>query len=360
MDNRERYLATFRFEPVDHPPLLLGGPWPETLRRWESEGMPAGVTDLHEYFGIEPFGMVNASPQTRLYPGWEFEILEEDDTYVTMRTHNGAVVRRRIEMRDAGAEHYLSYPVHGPEDMEWLAERFDPSNPGREDNNWRERLEQGVRDHAVNLMDFGSFFGDLHEHMGTAAVAMAFYDMPDFVHWYNDKIATLVEVAEDKTLPLGLTDSMGGHEDMAYKGAPLISPAMFREFMMPYYRRTVGKAQSYGQWLFMQDCDGDFRLLLPLWLEVGVNGMSPCEVAAGIDVGELRAEYGRDVLLSGGIDKRVLAVGGEKMKQELESRYATAELGGYVPGIDHGVPPDVSWANYCEYVAISKRLCGIA
>ena len=108
----------------------------------------------------------------------------------------------------------------------------------------------------------------------------------------------------------------------------------------------------------MQDCDGDFRRLLPLWLEVGVNGMSPCKVAAGIDVGDLRMEHGRELLLSGGIDKRVLAAGKPQIKAEVEKRYATAELGGYILGIAHGVPPDVPWDNFCYYAEVSKALCG--
>jgi hypothetical protein len=30
--------------------------------------------------------------------------------------------------------------------------------------------------------------------------------------------------------------------------------------------------------------------------------------------------------------------------------------GGYIPSLDHGVPPDVSFANYCYY---AERLCEI-
>jgi uroporphyrinogen decarboxylase len=360
MTNRERYFATFRYESLDHPPLMLGGPWPETVRRWQAEGMPAGV-DLYDYFGLEPVQYLYIGPSTRMFPAWEEKLLEETETHVTLRTSKGSTVKRCKGMEQAGAEHYLDYPIHGPEDMGWLAEKLDPNVPGRDDGSWRQKLEEKRgRPETILLSDFGSFFGDLHEHMGTEQTLTAFYDHPELIHFYNDKIATLCEVSMDKVLPLGGVDYMGGHEDMAYKGAPMISPAMFREFLMPYYRRTVTKARGYGQWIFMQDCDGDFRLLLPLWLEVGVNGMAPCEVAAGIDVGELRAEYGRELLLSGGIDKRAIAAGKAETKAELEKRYKTAELGGYIPGIDHGVPPDVSWENYSYYVEVSKVLYGIA
>lgn len=359
MTNRERFFNTLRFEPVDHPPLMLGGPWHETAQRWQAEGMPAGV-DLHDYFGVEPYRLIYVGPQTRVFPDFGHEVLEEDDEYVILRNNYGAIVKRRREMAQSGAEQYLEYPIKGPQDKEWLAERLDPDHPGRWENDWQEKLEEHRgQPQSLCLIDFGSFFGDLHERMGTEQIAVAYYDMPDFIHWYNDRIATLCERGIERVLPLGGVDFMGGHEDMAYKGASIISPKMFREFMMPYYKRTVGKAKELGQWIFYMDSDGDLRQLLPHWLEVGVNLVSPCEVAAGMDVGELRAEYGKDLLLVGGIDKRALAAGKEQIMKELEKRYETAELGGYIPGVDHGVPPDVSWENYCYYVEVSKELCGI-
>jgi len=359
LTNRERFFKTMRFEPVDHPPLCLGGPWAETRTRWESEGLPEGA-NLHEYFDVEPYSLVNVGRETRIFPHFEEEVLQEDDEYVILRTRRGAVVKRRREMAQSGAEHYLEYAVKGPQDKEWLTERLDPDTPGRDENGWRDRLEENRGDpNKLLLVDFGSFFGDLHERLGTEQTAMAYYDFPDFIHWYNDKIAALCEKAAEVVLPLGGVDVMGGHEDMAYKGASIISPQMFREFMMPYYRRTVGKAREHGQWVFYMDSDGDVRELIPLWLEVGVNLFSPCEVAAGMDVGELRREYGQEALLSGGIDKRALAAGKAEIKRELEARYRVAAEGGYIPAIDHGIPPDVSWENYCYFVQVSKELCGM-
>ena len=73
MTNRERFFRTVRFEPVDHPPINIGSGWWETEQRWLQEGMPNGV-DLYEHFELEPFGRVNVSPETRIYPSFEEEI----------------------------------------------------------------------------------------------------------------------------------------------------------------------------------------------------------------------------------------------------------------------------------------------
>lgn len=48
----------------------------------------------------------------------------------------------------------------------------------------------------------------------------------------------------------------------------------------------------------------------------------------------------------GGLDKFALAHGREAIDKELEKVSYMLEQGRYVPGLDHGVPPDVSWDNY--------------
>jgi len=355
---RCRSIRTLSFEPVDHPPLLVGGGWRRTRERWEAEGMPAGV-NLNEYFEVEPFRLANVGPETRIFPHFEHKTLTQDDEYIEWIDRRGVRCRRRREDNEDEGTHYLEYPVKGPEDKAWLAERLDPANPGRLENGWRDRLENLDPDTDAALIDFGSFYGDLHEHMGTAQVSFIFFDAPDFVHWYNDRIAACCEKASETVLPDERVVCMGGHEDMCFKNGPLISPDMFREFLMPYYRRTVGAARQRGQRFFVQDSDGDVRQLIPLWLEVGVNVMTPCEVAANVDVCELRKEYGRDLLMMGGVDKRALAAGKEEIRREVLSKKEVIEGGGYIPTVDHGIPPDVSWENYCYYIGLLKSLYGM-
>jgi uroporphyrinogen decarboxylase len=69
-----------------------------------------------------------------------------------------------------------------------------------------------------------------------------------------------------------------------------------------------------------------------------------------MDVLEVRKEYGRDLRMWYGVDKRVLASGNEAIDAELERIRPLVEDGGYVPGTDHSLPPDVSYENYCYYM----------
>lgn len=34
------------------------------------------------------------------------------------------------------------------------------------------------------------------------------------------------------------------------------------------------------------------------------------------------------------------------------------ERDGYIPGYDHGVPPDISWNNFVEYTQLLAKLTG--
>ena len=162
----------------------------------------------------------------------------------------------------------------------------------------------------------------------------------------------------DRVLPLvqPRPDFAGFWEDMAYKTGPLLSPKHFREFLLPNYKKVTACLRDWGIDAIFVDSDGNIDQLIPLWLEGGVNGFHPLEVAAGMDPVALRKRYGRSVLLRGGIDKRKLAQGGQALRDEVLSKVPfLARSGGYVPYIDHETPPDVSWANFQEYARLVRE-----
>jgi uroporphyrinogen decarboxylase len=135
-------------------------------------------------------------------------------------------------------------------------------------------------------------------------------------------------------------------EDMAYKHAAMISPEMFRSFMLPHYRRLVGFLRARGARVIYVDSDGDPTALIPLWREAGVDGMSPCEAAAGVDPRDVRRRFPGFAML-GGIDKRCLSRGTREVWEEVTGKVPRlVEQGGYIPHVDHAVPPDAVLANY--------------
>ncbi len=136
---------------------------------------------------------------------------------------------------------------------------------------------------------------------------------------------------------------------MSFKNGPLISPELFREFMVHAYRKVTDVARSHGVDIVLVDTDGDCSLLIPLFLEGGVTGIYPFEVQAGMDVVAVRQAY-PELQILGGIDKKELATAPERIDAELERRLPNMlKTGGYIPMADHQIPPDVSYENYLYY-----------
>ena len=70
----------------------------------------------------------------------------------------------------------------------------------------------------------------------------------------------------------------------------------------------------------------------------------------------LRERHGHQALLIGGVDKRALIAGKDAINRELERLTPLVEDGGYIPTVDHRVPPDVSFENYCYYLEKKKEI----
>jgi len=147
-------------------------------------------------------------------------------------------------------------------------------------------------------------------------------------------------------------------EDMAYKKGPMIGPETARRFMESSYRRLVRFFQDHGVKIIGIDSDGNVEPLIPFWLDLGINCITPCEAAAGMDVAKLGAKY-PDLVMIGGIDKRELAKDKQAIKREVMYKVPPLiERRGYFPGVDHAVPPDISLDNYRYFVSLLKGLCG--
>ncbi len=146
--------------------------------------------------------------------------------------------------------------------------------------------------------------------------------------------------------------------DMAYKEKAMISPAMTREFLQPSYDRWVSEALASGVKIIDMDSDGKIDELIPIWIESGINVCDPIEVATGNNLNQYRKTFGRKMAYRGGVDKRAMAKGGKIIENELARLEPVIRSGGFIPGCDHGVPPDVSWPNYLHYCRLLAEMTG--
>lgn len=198
------------------------------------------------------------------------------------------------------------------------------------------------------------------ELMGEEIACLAYYEQPELM---ADIMATLTEttirVLEQVTERVRV-DQLMVHEDFAGRSGPMVGPIQIREHFQPYYRRVWDLMSSRGARVFEQDTDGNINAVIPALLDCGLNSIYPMEPAAGMDIVEVRKQYGKRLAVRGGIDKHVLRKDREAIRRELEHKFDPALLaGGCVFGLDHRIPNGTPLENYRYYVTLGRELLGL-
>ena len=115
------------------------------------------------------------------------------------------------------------------------------------------------------------------------------------------------------------------------------------------YGHLLRLCQQINMAKFAVDSDGDVSGLVPLLIEGGVTGLYPFEVTGASNIVNIRRDNPGFQIL-GGLDKKAVASGREAIDRELEEKVPELlKSGGYIPFIDHTVPPDISWDDFCYY-----------
>ena len=361
MNERERFLATAAFEPVDRTYLLPPWVWRSTAARWRREGLPADA-DLTGHFRTDRMAdapvHMNGRYGPHLVPPLERSVLAEDAECQIVRDEEGNTVRLFRGDPQQSMPEWIEYPVTGRRDWEEVVKpRLDPKAPGRFPMG--EDFEEWVasvryRDRPLGIQ-CGSLYGWPRSFLGVERLSVMFYDDPKLIHDMCEHIADFVIEVITPFLKRVRFDWAFYWEDMGAKTGPLCSPATYHEFMLPRLQRITEVLHSHGVHNIIVDSDGNNDALIPLWLEAGVTGLRPFEVAAGCDPVVTRKRYGKRFIIQGGIDKRALAQGREAIDREVLSKVPWLCLqGGYFPQVDHLVPPDVSLGNYTHYSTLVR------
>lgn len=330
------------------------------MEQWKEQGMPQDIP-LHELFDFDPGGNHGLGQlgwcEAAFRPAFETKILEDRGDHELVQDYAGRHVLFFKGRRSGFMPEYLDHPVKDMktwvEDVKW---RLDPTSPERYAD-LEKRMETAKNCAGRGLMIQQGLIGGymyLRSLIGPADTLYAFHDMPDVINdcmetWFKLADAVIARHQEYITI-----DEIFFAEDICYNHGILISPDMMREFLFPYYQQIISnlKARQIDKTRHLYvhvDTDGFAPPSMPVYKEIGLNVMSPFEVASGCDVVELGREH-PDVAMFGGIDKRVLAKSKKDIDEHLEYIIpAMRKRGGYIPTSDHGVPAEVPYENYLHY-----------
>lgn len=355
MNDRERFVNSMHFRPADRVSYRPQGFWQTTLERWLKEGMLAGV-EPGALFGFDQWRRVPMNVD--MLPLMEVQLVEEADNWRIVKDEHGVTKRELRVQQEMSMPQWLDFPVSNADDFRRMKARYDASAKERYPADWPQLVESyRGHDYVLGVDLYGGLYMTLRGWMGAENLMYAFLEQPalveEMLEFYTDFLIQMMTPA----LKTGEVDYVSLSEDIAYKNGPFVSPAMFKRFLAPCYKRLSDLIRSCGVDLFLVDSDGDPRQLIGPMLEAGINGIHPNEVAAGVDVVALRKQYGKDLMIWCGIDKRALARDKAAIEREVRSKvpYMISQ-GGYLPQVDHGVPPDVSYENFCYYWDLIRQI----
>ena len=280
---RERFWNWANYEdPHDIP---AWGDWVGPYDFWLKQGMPPMpeqyqtqggafqyMVDLWNFEGAYSafWGTSRVPVNLSVFPGFTPEILEESETHVIKRMGDGTICK---EMKNPNstliAQEYLSHALIGPENWKKFRDtQLNPNHPGRypEESVWAALKEAWKDRDYILTIDGGSFYGNVRNWMGVENISYAFYDHPEWMHEVMDYLADFYIQVLSRALQEVDVDIALFWEDMCFKNGPLISPDMFREFLLKPYQKVTSFLEKNGVKLSFVDCDGNIESFI-LWRE---------------------------------------------------------------------------------------------
>ena len=366
MNDRERFSAIMHYQPFDRCVIQDFSYWEETIMAWHYYGLPKEVdlSGTEEFFGLDPMWS-GLGANVMLCPTFETKLLEDDGEFQVIQQGDGTIIRKAklLSSIPKQLDHTLKDRASWAEHFK---RRLDPENPDRLPADLDERLAAVADDKRSFPLSTscGSIFGQLRNWMGLMGVSYVQYDDAELFAEMIETIGSCIVGTLEKLLAraraAGVTFDYGSMwEDMSFAQGPLLGVPAFEAHCVPQYKRISRLLKEHGTDLIMLDSDGDTRLLIPGWMEGGVNIAFPLEVGTwNSDPVEVRRRFGKELRIAGGFSKRILARGTDAIAAEIDRLAPLVEAGGFIPFCDHRVPPDVSFSNYLFYVERAKQVWG--
>lgn len=332
-----------------------------TMQQFHDQGLDPEA-DIAEEFGYDPPGSFDMKHlgwcEAEFCPAFKEEVLEVRGENEVIRDFAGRHLLVFKGRRQGFMPQYMDHPVKDQktweEDVKW---RMDPGAKGRFDylDDMRERAIQHAAQGYMMSQHLVGGYMYLRSLFGPTEVMFAFHDMPELIHDCMQTWLALAEAVIAKHQAFVTLDEFYIAEDICYNGGPLCSPDTMKEFLFPYYQQLMTSVRrqqiDQSRHLYVQvDTDGRAEDVIRLYQEaIGMDAMSPFEVASGCDVVALGKAY-PELAMFGGIDKRELAKDKAAIDRMVERILPVMrERGGYIPHCDHAVPEEVSLENYRHY-----------
>jgi uroporphyrinogen decarboxylase len=337
--------------------------WPDTLRRWAAEGYPVdeegNPLDPVPFFGHD-LGRVGAPFATTPRLGVH-ETLAETEEWVVRRDGAGAVLK--TWKHKSGTPEHLDFAMASR--AIWERE-YRPHLDCRDEKRFDlPSLARRMGEHreAGRFLCFNmSFVWELlRGSLGDVRMLESFALDPGWIHDFSRTYTDFYQGCFSRVFDaVGKPDGVWFSEDLGYRNGLFCSPAMLREFILPYYKEMVGFLHARGIPVILHSC-GAVEEALPVIVEAGFDALHPMERKAGCDPLRFAARYGDQLTFFGGIDARLFEAG----EPAALARGITEIMDGfrkmgarYVFSSDHSLSTRTGYRTYLYALDVYRDHCG--
>ncbi|MFH1008248.1 MAG: uroporphyrinogen decarboxylase family protein [Candidatus Latescibacterota bacterium] len=369
---QERFLATLGGDRTDRPFLWESVFLKEAVDRWHREGLPTDA-DAYEFLGFERAG--HGGLDWGCVPELGERVVADDDQYEFIEDEAGGILRRaRTEAPRGESIQTIQFPLRDRASWEIIKKRMDPRSPERR-MCWQ-RFAQGKPGHPSPAGHSDGFSGSCVPEDGLPTLfsvlgptywfiiwagfenaALMLYDQLPLVEEIYEHLTWFVTAQMESAFSQRVPDAVMLDEEATFKAGPFMSPATYHKLVCPKLGRIVDVCRKWAVPFVFLESGGNIASLLPLWKEIGINGIMPLDVSGGTDPIAVRRTH-PDLALIGGIDRTVLTADPDGIRREVER---TARMfyqhGRSMPSIDaHGaVGAEVSFDNIRHYADCLQR-----
>lgn len=182
------------------------------------------------------------------------------------------------------------------------------------------------------------------------------FDVPDLIHRYLEARLQATLVKLEAALQRGVDGAWGGF-DWASNRGPMFSPRHFDEFVFPRLKQIADLCHRYGV-PYIKHSDGNINKLMPGLVAAGVDALHAIEPRAGMDIAQLKRDYGDCLTLIGNVDCSTVLVHGPEEAVREQTRAvikAAGPGGGFLLSTSNSVHPGVKPEYYLAMLQTARQ-----
>ena len=185
---------------------------------------------------------------------------------------------------------------------------------------------------------------------------MSFLTEPETVEIMMDKVLQCNMRIVRRAIRAG-AEMIALSDDYAANLGPLMSPAIFAQFILPRLKKMIDMIHEEGA-LCIKHSDGNLYSLLDMIVSAGPDGLHPIEPVAGMELGKVKELVGDNICLVGNIDCAHLLPHGTTEDVDDAVRQAIADAGqggGFIITSSNSIHSSCNPQNLVAMVEAGRR-----